>query len=93
MPISSQGWELHIQRQSLQTRGGRGRTIGTYAVHHDGVLQAHLSGTAVETKGPGDNRVAGNGRRVEAGVYPLATQDGNHYVTCLLYTSPSPRDS
>lgn len=81
MPITGAGWELHIQRQTTQTRGTRSRTIGVYQVFHDGRPQAGLSGTAVETKGPGDNRVAGNGRRVEAGAYPLATQAGSHYVT------------
>lgn len=81
MPISGRGWELHIVRQSEQTRNGRRRTIGTYQVFHDGAAQPALSGTSVETKGPGNNQVSGNGRRVEAGTYPLATQAGSHYVT------------
>jgi hypothetical protein len=81
MPISNTGWELHIVRQSVQTRGERKRTIGVYQIFHDGVPQQGLSGTSVETKGPGNNQVSGNGRRVEAGAYPLATQAGSHYVT------------
>jgi hypothetical protein len=34
-----------------------------------------------ETKGPGSNRPAGNGLRVEEGIYPLWTQDGTKYDT------------
>jgi hypothetical protein len=34
-----------------------------------------------ETRGPGDNSKAGNNRRIEAGRYPLRTQDGQKYVT------------
>jgi hypothetical protein len=70
MPIKGSGWELLITRQSVQTRGDRKRTIGKYKIFHDGAEQGGLAGTSVETKGPGDNKVAGNGRRVEAGVYP-----------------------
>lgn len=81
MAITGVGWELHIVRQNEQVRNGRRRTIGDYAVYHDGVAQPGLSGTSVETKGPGDNKVMGNGRRVEAGRYPLWTQAGSHYVT------------
>lgn len=81
MPIVGNGWELHIVRQNVQQRQGRRRTIGTYQIYHNGVSQETLKGTTVETKGPGDNKVAGNGRRVEAGTYPLATQSGPHYVT------------
>jgi hypothetical protein len=90
MPIAGRGWELFIQRSSEQTRGGRRRTIGTYQIFHDGAPQAALRGTSVETKGPGDNKVAGNGRRVEAGTYPLATQAGTHYVTIGYLVSDDP---
>jgi hypothetical protein len=34
-----------------------------------------------ETRGPGDNSTQGNHRRIEAGRYPLRTQDGEKYVT------------
>jgi hypothetical protein len=90
MPIAGQGWELFIQRTSEQSRGGRRRTIGTYQIFRDGAAQAGLRGTSVETKGPGNNHVAGNGRRVEAGTYPLATQAGTHYVTIGFLVSNDP---
>jgi hypothetical protein len=90
MPIKGSGWELLITRQSVQTRGDRKRTIGKYKIFHDGVEQGSLAGTSVETKGPGDNKVAGNGRRVEAGVYPLATHGGAHYVTIGYRVSNDP---
>ena len=73
------GWVLHITRVREQ-RNGRRRTIGRYVVLHDGAPTT-LSGTSVEAKGPGDNAVRGNGRCVEAGIYPLATHDGEHYKT------------
>jgi hypothetical protein len=38
------------------------------------------SGTSVETKGPGDNATAGNGRQVEAGMCPLGTHAGPHHT-------------
>ncbi|MER9251127.1 hypothetical protein NKI59_04840 [Mesorhizobium sp. M0598] len=81
MPIAGLGWELHIIRLSVQQRQGRKRTVGKYQIYHNGISQKNLEGTAVEAKGPGDNKVAGNGRRIEAGKYPLATQAGSHYVT------------
>lgn len=80
MPITGKGWEILIERQSVQRRNGRARTVGTYRVFHDGV-DAGLSGTTAESGGPGDNSVAKNRRRVEAGRYPLATQDGTKYDT------------
>lgn len=81
MPIVRSGWELHIQRQSQQTRSPRVRTVGTYAIYHDGQARTGLAGISVESKGPGDNKVQGNGRRIEAGRYPIATHSGQHYVT------------
>jgi hypothetical protein len=90
MPITGRGWELFIQRRNTQDRRGRKRTIGTYQIFHDGVAVNHLTGTAVETKGPGDNNVQGNGRRIEAGIYPIGTQDGLHYVTIGYIVSTDP---
>ena len=85
MPITGKGWEFHIVRKSEQAResDGKRRTVGRYQVFHDGVKQngAGLSGTVAETRGPGSNAQAGNNRRVEAGRYPLATQDGGRYCT------------
>lgn len=81
MPIKGQGWEVHIQRHSVQKLGTRQRTIGTYQVYHNGVAVAGLSGVSAESRGPGDNSVAQNGKRVEEGRYPLWTQDGTKYDT------------
>jgi hypothetical protein len=74
------GWVLRVIRTGEHSRGSRRRTVGTYEILHDGAATG-LSGMTVEAKGPGDNAVNGNGRCVEAKVYPLATQDGDHYKT------------
>jgi hypothetical protein len=84
MPIKGEGWEFHIVRREEQKRSdGRRRTVGTYKVFHDGVQQigTDFSGTVAEAKGPGANAPSGNGRRVKAGRYPMATQDGAKYKT------------
>lgn len=83
MPISGQGWEIHIVRSHSQRRkrDGKERTVGAYQVYRDGVAVAELAGTTAESAGPGSNLVMGNGRRVEPGRYPLATQAGATYVT------------
>ena len=90
MAITGSGWELLIIRKTEQNRRGRIRTIGTYQVYRNGSAVEHLSGTSVETKGPGDNRVAGNGRRIEEGRYPIASQDGLHYLTIGYLVSDDP---
>ena len=74
-------WELRISGEGEQTRKARRRTNGRYAVFHDGLRVAALSGATAETKGPGDNTTAGNNRCVEIGTYNLFTQDGDKYVT------------
>jgi hypothetical protein len=83
-------WLLKITRVSEQRRPSdqKRRTVGRYQVFHDGVAQsgADLSGTTAESRGPGANAPAANGKRVEAGRYQLATQAGTKYVT-LNYTS------
>ncbi|MHA6130455.1 hypothetical protein ACX3YD_30525 [Pseudomonas fluorescens group sp. PF-1] len=85
MPINGVGWELHIVRHSEQQRvsDGKRRTVGTYQVYHDGVKRSgeRLSGTVAETRGPGANAPENNNRRIEAGRYPLYTQDGIKYVS------------
>ncbi len=83
MARSNKGWELHIIRERTQKRAsdGKVRTIGKYQVYHDGVAVAGLAGVTAESRGPGDNSVAQNGRRVQAGSYPLWTQDGTKYDT------------
>ena len=90
MPITRQGWELYIKRNVEQKRSsdGKRRTVGEYQVYHDGVAQTGpgMKGQMAESRGPGDNDVAGNHRRVEAGRYPIATQAGTKYVT-IGYTS------
>ena len=82
MPVQGQGFEFHLNRIRTERRAsdGKVRTVGQYVIYHDGVGQP-LRGMAVETRGPGDNAHRGNNRRVEAGRYPLFTQDGEHYVT------------
>lgn len=85
MPITGNGFEIHIVRHSVQSAKigavTRTRTVGTYQVFRDGQPVTGLSGTTAEAKGPGDNSQAENGKRVEAGRYPLFTQDGSKYVT------------
>lgn len=95
MPIKGQGWEFLLTRKAQQKRPGVGtiRTVGTYAVFHDGVKQRakFASGMTAESPGPGDNSQPGNKRRVQAGTYPLATQMGKKYVTLMHSDSLSPR--
>jgi len=90
-----QGWVLHVIRKTTQKRpsDGKVRTVGSYRVLHDGVPQkgSWASGTVAESKGPGKNKPAGNGHRIEAGTYPLATQAGAKYVTLNFSSSLSPK--
>lgn len=94
MPIVGSGWELHIVRQSEQSRAsdGKRRTVSAYQVFHDGAPQSgvDLSGTIAETRGPGANSPAENGRRIKQGRYPLATQQGSKYWTLGYNLSESP---
>ncbi len=95
MPITGKGWEFHIVRKAEQRRAsdGKVRTVGRYQIYHDGVKATgqHASGMTAETKGPGANKPAGNGRRIEAGTYPLATQAGAKYVTLNFSASLNPK--
>jgi hypothetical protein len=92
VPITGQGWELHIVRTAEQWRGRAGRTVGTYNVYHDGKRRsgAYMSGMVAERYGPGANRPKNNGKRVEAKTYPLATQKGQDYVTLRYKQTESP---
>ncbi|WP_275791455.1 hypothetical protein [Pararhizobium gei] len=81
MPITGQGWELHVERLGIQKKGGLTRTYGTYQVYINGNPAAELSGHICETIGPGDNSKKNNGKRVEAGAYPLSTHFGAKYET------------
>jgi hypothetical protein len=94
MPITGQGWELHIERIREQKRGSRRRTVGRYQVFHDGAaatgtisvdgFDVSLSGTAAESPGPGQNETpatASNPSRIRPGRYPLKTSGGPTYVT------------
>lgn len=95
MPIKGQGWEFYIKRTGQQRRSsdGKVRTVGRYQVFHDGVQAKgpHMSGMVAEAKGPGANRPAGNGCRIQAGTYRLATQAGAKYVTLHYSQSLNPR--
>ena len=78
-------WEMRIVRKSEQKRAsdGKRRTVGTYQIFHGDEAQTGfgMKGMVAETRGPGANAPAGNNRRVEAGRYPLSTQDGTNYDT------------
>ena len=86
MPIKGSGWELHIERKSIQKRASDSkiRTVGSYQVFHDGAPVAGLAGTTAESTGEGSNTI--KGRRIAAGRYLLATQNGRKYAT-LAYTA------
>jgi hypothetical protein len=96
MPIQGIGYEFHIIRDSTQDRGPgykpRIRTIGRYQVYHDGNPQTapRLSGVVAESRGPGANSPAKNGRRVKEGRYSVWTQDGGNYATWGYVTSSDP---
>jgi len=79
MPITGKGWELHVERVTVHTKGSRERTFGRYQVFIKGIAQPALSGFICEAEGPGDNsRTGKNKRRVEAGRYQLSTQFGKY---------------
>ena len=87
MPIKGHGFELHIERQSLQHRINgaeqRERTIGTYQVYVDGKPRHDLYGFMAEQKGPSDSTPAGNdsNSRIAPGYFELWTQFGTKYRT------------
>lgn len=81
MAITGRGWEILISRTATQRRAsdGKVRTVGTYQVFHAGVPVPGLAGMTAESAGPGSNSV--KGRRIAAGTYKLATQNGGKYAT------------
>jgi hypothetical protein len=94
MPISGNGWELHVTRLLEQTGGGRTRTVGAYRVFHDGVAASHgilvdgvdvpLSGTTAESPGPSQNAEPSPPHapsRIVAKTYSLKTSGGPEYKT------------
>ncbi|WP_334539196.1 peptidase S8/S53 subtilisin kexin sedolisin [Bradyrhizobium sp. AZCC 1708] len=70
----------------MHKSGSRQRTYGSYQVYIDGTAVPSLAGFICERSGPGDNRTAGNGKRIEAKTYPLWTQFG-HYRSIGYSTS------
>jgi hypothetical protein len=71
-------WELRIDRLGMHQRGSNVRTYGQYQVWKDGIPDPALQGFVCEAPGPGDNSRPGNGKRIEAGTYPLWTQFGSY---------------
>jgi hypothetical protein len=93
MPITGQGWELHVQRVREQISTTKTRTVGSYRVYHNGSpatniavggVNVPLFGTTAESRGPGQNEhpaTNSNPSRIRAGRYPLKTSGGPTYVT------------
>ncbi|MDC7675141.1 hypothetical protein [Asticcacaulis machinosus] len=75
-------WELRVERIGVQrATATKSRTYGKYDVCIDGVVVPGLSGYMCERLGPGDNSKPGNGKRIQAGSYPLWTQFGKYRST------------
>lgn len=93
MPIRGVGWEIHIERKLVQTRGPRTRTVGSYRVFHDGAPAATIQvgafdvalfGTTAEPKGPSQNArpaTVAKPSRIARGTYRLQTSGGPDYKT------------
>ena len=92
MPITGQGWEIHVQRVKEQTRGNRTRTVGTYQVFHDGEPAAAIASGRPGAAFRHHRRIEGarperhtrdqaNPSRILPGRYPLKTSGGPTYVT------------
>ena len=77
MPAAGRVWQLVVRREGIQKSGAAKRTYGSYQVLIDG-SDVGLSGHMCERDGPGDNSRARNGKRIEAGTYPLWTQFGKY---------------
>jgi hypothetical protein len=75
--LSGIGWELLVERLDMHSNGEQCRTYGRYTLHLDGV-PCGIDGFMCESHGPGDNVTPENGRRIEAGRYPLFTHFGRY---------------
>jgi hypothetical protein len=91
--IAGAGWELLVERLSIHRHGDRARTYGRYRAFVDGTPVDGLHGHVCECLGPGDNQHEGNGKRIEAGRYPLWTQFGNTYRSVGYAGSPATPDA
>lgn len=88
--ITGHGWELRIQRLREERRVNRNRTVGTYQLFLDGAEAFGIAGLTCECAGPGDNSRP-NGKRIAAGTYAVATQDGGKYKTIGYQRGPDKR--
>jgi hypothetical protein len=61
----------------MHKNGDKRRTYGSYSVYIDG-QPTGLDGFMAESPGPGDDSVPNNGKRIEAGRYPVWTQFGRY---------------
>lgn len=94
--IPATGFCIHLKRQRQEKRKGEpnSRTIGTYRCYWNAEEIPDLTGQIVERGGPGDNTTAiGNefDRRIKAGLYPLAIQNGTKYKTIGYADSEDPK--
>lgn len=84
--IPATGFCIHLKRVRQEQRQGKNfaRTVGNYQCYWNGSPVAGMQGQIVERGGPGDNTTeigVNQHRRIRAGTYPLAIQDGSHYKT------------
>ncbi len=77
MPISGNGWELHVNRLGLHTCDSNKRTYSVYQAYFNGEAVAGLSGHICECIGPGD-MVSESGKRILQGRYALRTHFGKY---------------
>lgn len=93
MPITGNGWELHLVRLGQHQGHHLVRTYGRYSVSIDGAEVAGLSGHMVECQGPGQNDTPCTPqfrRRIKEGVYPLYTHYTHYASTGFSKTATYP---
>lgn len=71
------GWEMLVERLAMHSNGEQHRTYGRYTLFIDGA-PVGVEGFMGESFGPGDNQTPENGKRVEAGRYPVFTHFGRY---------------